>query len=242
MSLTDLHKGTHNCAAAIRESGAGISPSPASSPAPLVVHPVVHPQAPVRSLSLLFSCSLVLALSLSLACAGEGIEPGHSVSALLSFFHTSGRRCRWFLRWYYGTPVVFSTPFLLLPPFPPSSFLLPLFIYFSLSVSLLFSFFLSTFLRSFSFNVLRIRSKVQNAAQDSRRVFFFNSKMILFREKVSSSLHIAQIADGNLSSPATMACATSPARISFSFASAIIKIEQMFLVSSCLPFSEICRI
>lgn len=27
MSLTDLHKGTHNCAAAIRESGAGISPS-----------------------------------------------------------------------------------------------------------------------------------------------------------------------------------------------------------------------
>lgn len=141
MSLTDLHKGTHNCAAAIRESGAGISPSPASSPAPLVVHPVVHPQAPVRSLSLLFSCSLVLALSLSLARAGEGIEPGHSVSALLSFFHTSGRRCRWFLRWYYGTPVVFSTPFLLLPlsHLPPS---------FSLSLSISLSSFLFSSLSS----------------------------------------------------------------------------------------------
>lgn len=143
MSLTDLHKGTHNCAAAIRESGAGISPSPASSPAPLVVHPVVHPQAPVRSLSL--SLILLLSrsrpLSLSLACAGEGIEPGHSVSALLSFFHTSGRRCRWFLRWYYGTPVVFSTPFLLLPlsHLPPS---------FSLSLSISLSPFLFSSLSS----------------------------------------------------------------------------------------------
>lgn len=56
VSLTDLHKGTHNCAAAIRESGAGISPStpprpsrrrplrPRLSSSPLVVHPVVHPQ------------------------------------------------------------------------------------------------------------------------------------------------------------------------------------------------------
>jgi len=47
LSLTDLHKGTHNCAAAIRESGAGISPSPSTPPppratasrSPLVVHP-----------------------------------------------------------------------------------------------------------------------------------------------------------------------------------------------------------
>lgn len=58
VSLTDLHKGTHNCAAAIRESGAGISPStpplpsrrlplrPCLSSSPLVVHPVVHPQPP----------------------------------------------------------------------------------------------------------------------------------------------------------------------------------------------------
>lgn len=47
MSLTDLHKGTHNCAAAIRESGAGISPSPSPSlrvaRSLVVVHPVVHP-------------------------------------------------------------------------------------------------------------------------------------------------------------------------------------------------------
>lgn len=61
MSLTDLHKGTHNCAAAIRESGAGISPStpllpfhrrslrPCLSSSPFVVHPVVHPQPPPPS-------------------------------------------------------------------------------------------------------------------------------------------------------------------------------------------------
>lgn len=241
MSLTDLHKGTHNCAAAIRESGAGISPSPASSPAPLVVHPVVHPQAPVRSLSLILLLSRSRPLSVSRVRGGGDRARALSQCAAIIFPH------EWAavsvvpaLVLRYSRCIFYPLP----PssPFPPSSFLLPLFIYFSLSVSLLFSFFLSAFLRSFSFNVLRIRSKVQNAAQDSRRVFFFNSKMILFREKVSSSLHIAQITDGNLSSPATMACATSPARISFSFASAIIKIEQMFLVSSCLPFSEICRI
>lgn len=128
------------------------------------------------------------------------MEPGHSVSALLSFFHTSGRRCRWFLRWYYGTPVVFSAPFLLLSPFPPSSltlsFSLSLSLSFSVSLSLLSSSLLSRpFLRPFSFDVLRIPLEVQSVAQDSRRVFFFDSKMILFREKVSGSLHIAQIAD-----------------------------------------------
>lgn len=49
VSLTDLHKGTHNCAAAIRESGAGISPS---NP-PLVAAPFapVSLQQPARSTS-----------------------------------------------------------------------------------------------------------------------------------------------------------------------------------------------
>lgn len=243
MSLTDLHKGTHNCAAAIRESGAGISPSPASSPAPLVVHPVVHPQAPVRSLSLSYSLALSFSPSLSVSRVRGGGDRARALSqcsAIIFPHEWAAVSVVPALVLRYSRCIFYPLP----PssPFPPSSFLLPLFIYFSLFVSLLFSFFLSALLRSFSFNVLRIRSKVQNAAQDSRRVFFFNSKMILFREKVSSSLHIAQITDGNLSSPATMACATSPARISFSFASAIIKIEQMFLVSSCLPFSEICRI
>lgn len=43
MSLTDLHKGTHNCAAAIRESGAGISPS---------TPPLPSRRLPLRPLSL----------------------------------------------------------------------------------------------------------------------------------------------------------------------------------------------
>lgn len=48
MSLTDLHKGTHNCAAAIRESGAGISPStplPSFPAAPAVPFAPVSPRA-----------------------------------------------------------------------------------------------------------------------------------------------------------------------------------------------------
>lgn len=100
MSLTDLHKGTHNCAAAIRESGAGISPSPSPSlrvaRSLVVVHPVVHPSPlPVPRLSALGGGG------------GGAVEPGHSVSALLSFFHTSGRRCRWFPASYYGILLYF---------------------------------------------------------------------------------------------------------------------------------------
>lgn len=49
VSLTDLHKGTHNCAAAIRESGAGISPS--TPPLPSRRRPLRPPslQQPARS-------------------------------------------------------------------------------------------------------------------------------------------------------------------------------------------------
>jgi len=47
MSLTDLHKGTHNCAAAIRESGAGISPSTPSLSLPAVAAATADPFAPV---------------------------------------------------------------------------------------------------------------------------------------------------------------------------------------------------
>lgn len=87
MSLTDLHKGTHNCAAAIRESGAGISPSPASSPAPLVVHPVVHPQAPVRSLSLILLLSRSRPLSVSRVRGGGDRARALSQCAAIIFPH-----------------------------------------------------------------------------------------------------------------------------------------------------------
>lgn len=88
--MTDLHKGTHNCAAAIRESGAGISYPSLAPPTPAFLHPrsgsqppAVHPQPPPVGAS---------------KGTGEGAQKhGHSVSTLLSFFHTSGRRRRWFL-------------------------------------------------------------------------------------------------------------------------------------------------
>lgn len=132
VSLTDLHKGTHNCAAAIRESGAGISPSPASSPAPLVVHPVVHPQAPVRSLSLILLLSRSRPLSVSRVRGGGDRARALSQCAAIIFPH------EWAavsvvpaLVLRYSRCIFYPLP----PssPFPPSSFLLPLFIYFSLS-------------------------------------------------------------------------------------------------------------
>lgn len=45
-SLTDLHKGTHNCAAAIRESGAGISSPSLAPPTPAFLHPRSGSQPP----------------------------------------------------------------------------------------------------------------------------------------------------------------------------------------------------
>lgn len=137
VSLTDLHKGTHNCAAAIRESGAGISPStpfppfpplpspppppppplplshpPVSPGSPLVVHPVGPPST-----------------SPAVPPAGRG-DGARALSqcALLSFFHTSGRRCRRFPAWHYGAPAVFSLPPSLssvICPFTSGSLLLP---------------------------------------------------------------------------------------------------------------------
>lgn len=85
VSLTDLHKGTHNCAAAIRESGAGISPSPARPlplfRSPLVVHPVVvHPQSPPPPRR-----------------EGDGESPGTQSVRCYHFSTRVGGRCRWFL-------------------------------------------------------------------------------------------------------------------------------------------------
>lgn len=44
--MTDLHKGTHNCAAAIRESGAGISSPSLAPPTPAFLHPRSGSQPP----------------------------------------------------------------------------------------------------------------------------------------------------------------------------------------------------
>lgn len=87
-SLTDLHKGTHNCAAAIRESGAGISSPSLAPPTPAFLHPRSGSQPPQTTLGHPVGAS---------KGTGGGQKHGHSVSTLLSFFHTSGRRRRWFL-------------------------------------------------------------------------------------------------------------------------------------------------
>lgn len=116
--MTDLHKGTHNCAAAIRESGAGISSPSLTPPTPAFLHPRGGSQPPQSTLS-----------HPRRGFKGDWRERqkhGHSVSTLLSFFHTSGRRRRWFLG---GTtlllPSCSHSSFALLPlsSFPLSPFL-----------------------------------------------------------------------------------------------------------------------
>lgn len=121
LSLTDLHKGTHNCAAAIRESGAGISlSSSSSSSAPAAASPqparstpalVVHPRPPSSPLSSSLFSLFVLLASSGNRRGGGGEKgrwcPGTQSVPLLSFFHTSGRRCRWFPAWYYGALLLY---------------------------------------------------------------------------------------------------------------------------------------
>lgn len=106
--MTDLHKGTHNCAAAIRESGAGISSPSLAPPSPAFLHPRSGSQPPPTP-------SKPPPQGLQRGPRG-GQKHGHSVSTLLSFFHTSGRRRRWFLD---GTTRLLLSPSPLHPRFPP---------------------------------------------------------------------------------------------------------------------------
>lgn len=106
--MTDLHKGTHNCAAAIRESGAGISSPSLAPPTPAFLHPRSGSQPPQPT------SPPTTPVGASKG-AGGGQKHGHSVSTLLSFFHTSGRRRRWFLG---GTTRLLLSPSPLLPHAP----------------------------------------------------------------------------------------------------------------------------